>query len=276
MSTRRQSMGSAVTGFLSVVIGLVWVFPLYWAVNTAFTVDQKTAQIPPSWFPVPILIDAFTYVIKNTAIIRWYMNSVLTALAITACVLLLTLMCGYAFSQMRFRGRRFVYLAILAGFMIPTATNVVPLFMFMNALGTVNTYWGIILPQLAAPIAVVIYKQFFDQMPGELSDAARMDGAADLRILFRLFLPLNWGVTWALAIILFIGAWNNFFWPFIVTSKTPMMTIPVGITQVQSWYGIAYPRQMASAVLAALPTAVLFVIFQRRVAQGVAITSGIK
>ena len=274
--TARRTLTSTVTGFLSVVLGLVWVFPLYWAVNTAFTVDEKTAQIPPSWFPVPILIDAFTYVIKNTAIIRWYLNSVLTSLAITAMVLLLTMMCGYALSQMRFRGRRFIFIAILAGFMIPASTNVVPLFMFMNSLGMVNTYWGIILPQLASPIAVVIYKQFFDQMPAELSDAARMDGGTDLRVLFRLFLPLNWGVTWALAIILFIGAWNNFFWPFIVVSQTPMMTIPVGITQVQSWYGIAYPRQMASAVLAALPTAVLFVIFQRQVQQGVAITSGIK
>jgi len=274
--TARRTITSAVTGFLSVAIGLIWVFPLYWAVNTAFTVEEKTAQIPPSWFPAPILIDAFAYVIKYTAIIRWYVNSVITSLAITGCVLLLTMMCGYALSQMKFRGRQFVYIAILAGFMIPAATNVVPLFMFMNTLGMVNSYWGIILPQLAAPIAVVIYKQFFDQMPLELSDAARMDGGTDLRILFRLFLPLNWGVTWALAIILFIGAWNNFFWPFIVIGKTPMMTITVGITQVQSWYGIAYPRQMASAVLAALPTAVLFVIFQRRVAQGVAITSGIK
>ena len=272
----RERVGSAVTGLLSVVIGLVWVFPLYWAVNTAFTVDQKTAQIPPSWFPSPILTDAFTYVIKNTALVRWYLNSVVTSLAITAAVLMLTVMCGYALSQMKFRGRQLIFVAILAGFMVPTATNVVPLFMFMNKLGMVNTYWGVILPQLAAPIAVVIYKQFFDQMPAELSDAARMDGGTDLRILFRLFLPLNWGVTWALAIILFIGAWNNFFWPFIIVSQTPMMTIPVGITQVQSWYGIAYPRQMASAVLAALPTAVLFVIFQRQVQQGVAITSGIK
>lgn len=274
--TARQTAGSAVTGFLSVLIGLVWVFPLYWAVNTAFTVDQKTAQIPPSWFPSPILTDAFTYVLKNTAIVRWYLNSVITSLAIAVAVLLLTMMCGYALSQMKFRGRQFIFVAILAGFMVPTATNVVPLFMFMSKLHLANTYWGVILPQLASPIAVVIYKQFFDQMPGELSDAARMDGGGDLRILFRLFLPLNWGVTWALAIILFIGAWNNFFWPFIITSQTPMMTIPVGITQVQSWYGIAYPRQMASAVLAALPTAVLFVIFQRRVQQGVALTSGIK
>jgi multiple sugar transport system permease protein len=273
---RRQAFGAAVTGFLSVAIGLVWVFPLYWAVNTSFTVDEKTTQIPPMWFPVPIIIDAFAYVIQSTAIIRWYLNSVLTSLAITASVLLLSMMCGYALSQIKFRGRQFVFIAILAGFMIPSATNVVPLFMFMNRLGMVNTYWGIILPQLAAPIGVVIYKQFFDQMPMELSDAARMDGGTDLPILFRLFLPLNWGITWALAIILFIGSWNNFFWPFIVIGKTPMMTIPVGITQGQSWYGIAYPRQMASAVLAALPTAVLFIIFQRRVAQGVAITSGIK
>ncbi len=166
MSTRSQTFGSAVTSFLSVVIGLVWVFPLYWAVNTSLTVDQKTAQIPPSWFPVPMILDAFRYVIKNTAIIRWYFNSVVTSLAITAFVLLLTLMCGYALSQMKFRGRRFIFIGILAGFMIPTATNVVPLFMFMNSLGMVNTYWGVILPQLAAPIAVVIYKQFFDQMPG--------------------------------------------------------------------------------------------------------------
>jgi multiple sugar transport system permease protein len=191
-------------------------------------------------------------------------------------VLLFAMMCAYALSQIGFRGRRFLFIAVLAGFMIPTATNVVPLFMFMNKLGLVSTYAGVILPQLAAPLAVVVYKQFFDQMPLELRDAARIDGAGELRILFRVFLPLNVGITWALAIVLFIAAWNNFFWPFIVINSTPMMTIPVGITQVQAWYGIAYSRQMASAVLAALPTAILYLIFQRRVAQGVAITSGIK
>jgi len=278
MTARRNPLAASVLALVSVAIGLVWVFPLYWAVNTSLTVDQKTAQIPPSWFPSPLIFDAFTYVVKNTAIVRWYINSVLTSVVIAASVLLLTTMCGYALSQLRFRGRQAVFLAVLAGFMIPVATTIVPLFMFINKLGLVNTYWGVILPQLAAwgPIAVVIYKQFYDQVPKELSDAARMDGAADPRILFRLFLPLNWGITWALALCLFIWSWNNFFWPFIVVSQTPMMTIPVGITQVQSWYGIAYPRQMASAVLAALPTVVLFVIFQRRVTQGVALTSGIK
>jgi len=113
-------------------------------------------------------------------------------------------------------------------------------------------------------------------MPQELTDAARIDGAGETRILFRIFLPLNWGITWALAIVLFIWTWNNFFWPFIVMSSTPKMTIPIGITQVTSWYGIAYGRVMASAVLAALPMAIVYIIFQRKVSEGVAMTAGIK
>lgn len=276
MKIRRLSLTSMIVTLFSFVVALAWIFPLYWAVNTSLSVDTKTVQVPPSWFPVPMILDSYEYVIKNTSIIRWYFNSVLTSVVITAAVLLLTVMCAYALSQIKFRGNRFLFLAILAGFMIPGATNVVPLFMFMNKLRLVNSYWGVILPQLVSPLAVVIYKQFFDQMPTELSDAAHMDGAGEMRILFRLFLPLNWGITWALAIILFIASWNNFFWPYIVINSTPMMTIPIGITQVQSWYGIAYPRQMASAVLAALPTVILYIIFQRRVAEGVAITSGIK
>ncbi|MGA2614754.1 MAG: carbohydrate ABC transporter permease [Spirochaetia bacterium] len=276
MNVRRVSIPSIFVTVFSMALALIWIFPMYWALNTSLTVDTKTVQIPPSWFPMPMVLDGYNFVIKNTMIIRWYFNSVVNSLAITVAVLLLTVMCAYALSQIKFRGSRFLFVAILAGFMIPGATNVVPLFMFMNQLGLVNSYFGVILPQLVSPLAVVIYKQFFDQMPQELSDAAHMDGAGEMRILFRLFLPLNWGITWALAIILFIGSWNNFFWPYIVINSTPMMTIPIGITQVQSWYGIAYSRVMASAVLAALPTIILYLIFQRRVAEGVAITSGIK
>jgi multiple sugar transport system permease protein len=201
---------------------------------------------------------------------------VLTTVVIVVFILLFSLMSAYALSQVRFRGRRALFMAILAGFMIPYATNVVPLYMFMVKLTLSNTYWGIILPQLVSPIAVVIYKQFFDQMPQELSDAAKMDGAGELRILFRIFVPLNMAITWALAIILTIWTWNNFFWPYIIENTTPMMTIPVGITQTQSAYGIHFGSDMATAVLAALPTVILYLVFQRRVAQGVAITSGIK
>jgi multiple sugar transport system permease protein len=276
MKTTKNKLISPLITIITIVVGFAWVFPLYWGVNTAFSLDTNTILVPPAFFPKPLLFDAFVYVIVNTTIVQWYVNSVVTALVVVVVVLFLSMMAAYALSQIRFRGYRWVFMAILAGFMIPTATNVVPLFMMLNNFNLVNTYWGLILPQLVSPIAVVIYKQFFDQMPPEMSDAAKIDGAGEYRILFKIFLPLNWAITWALAIVLFIWTWNNFFWPFIIINDTPKMTIPVGITQVQSWYGIAYPRQLASAVLAALPTAVLYLIFQRRVAQGVAITSGIK
>ena len=276
MKSSKKSTLSILITILTIVVGLVWVFPLYWALNTSLSLDTNTILVPPQMFPKPLLFGAFTYVIKNTTIVQWYLNSIVSSLVIVLLVLFLSMMCAYALSRIKFAGSKAVFMVILAGFMIPAATNVIPLFMQLNSLDLVNTYAGLILPQLVSPIAVVIYKQFFDQMPVELSDASKIDGATDYRILFNIYLPLNLGITWALAIVLFIWTWNNFFWPFIVISDTPKMTIPVGITQVQSWYGIAYPRQLASAVLAALPTAILYVIFQRKVAQGVALTSGIK
>jgi multiple sugar transport system permease protein len=258
------------------VIGLVWIFPLYWALNTSLMTEPATVAKPPWFVPSPITLEEFTFIIQHSLILRWYINSVVTTAAIVVFVLLFSLMSAYALSQVRFHGRGALYIVILAGFMIPYATNVVPLYMLMVKLKMSNTYWGIILPQLVNPIAVVIYKQFFDQMPREMSDAAKMDGAGEFRVLFRIFVPLNLAITWALAIILSIWTWNNFFWPYIIENTTPMMTIPVGITQTQSSYGIHFGRDMATAVLAAIPTVVLYLVFQRRVAQGVAITSGIK
>jgi multiple sugar transport system permease protein len=140
----------------------------------------------------------------------------------------------------------------------------------------VNSYPGVVLPQLAAPLAVVIYKQFFDQVPREYGDAARIDGASEFRVLFNIYLPMNWNITWALAIVTFIAAWNNFFWPFIITNATTMLTIPVGITQVQSAYGVAYAKTMATAVMAAFPTVIAYLLFQRRVTEGIMATAGIK
>lgn len=276
MSAIKKTVPSYIITIISIIVGLIWAFPLYWAINTSLSLDTNTVLIPPAFFPKPMLIDSFVYVIKNTTIVQWYINSVVSSLVVVVVVLFITMLCAYALSQIKFPGNKIIFMLILAGFMIPSATNVIPLFMQLNSMNLVNTYWGLILPQLVSPIAVVIYKQFFDQMPIELSDAAKIDGASDYRILFKIFLPMNMAITWALAIVLFIWTWNNFFWPFIIINDTPKMTIPVGITQVQSWYGIAYPRQLASAVLAALPTAILYIIFQRRVAQGVAITSGIK
>jgi len=191
-------------------------------------------------------------------------------------VLLLSVLCAFALSQLQFRGRTWLYWLVMAGFMLPFQASIIPLFILVNRLGLVNDNLGLILPQLAAPIAVVIYKQFFDQIPRDLGDAARIDGAGELRVLFSIFLPLNWSITVSLAIVTFIAAWNNFLWPFIVMNDTGKLTIPVGITQVQSAYGVAYAKTMASAMAAAVPMVIAYLLFQRRVTEGVMATSGLK
>jgi multiple sugar transport system permease protein len=260
----------------TLIMALLWFFPIYWAVATSLKLEARVLDNPPSLFPNPISFTAYVRVLTQSQILRWYFNSIFTAIIITILVVLLCLLCGYAISQLRFPGRNILYWTLLAGFMIPAQALIVPLFVLMADLRSVNTYQGIILPQLIAPITIIIYKQFFDAMPGELRDSAVIDGAGEFRILFSIFLPVNWGITTALAIVTFIGAWNAFFWPFLITTQEAMMTIPVGITQVSDAFGVQYARTMAIAVLSGLPIAVAYLIFQRKVTESIMVTAGLK
>lgn len=260
----------------TLIMAALWFFPIYWAVVTSLKPESRVLDNPPSFIPNPISFEAYVRVLTQSQIVRWYFNSIFTAIIITVLVVLLCLLCGYAISQLRFPGRNILYWTLLAGFMIPGQALIVPLFVLMADLRAVNSYQGIILPQLIAPITIIIYKQFFDAMPGELRDSAVIDGAGEFRILFSIFLPINWGITTALAIVTFIGAWNAFFWPFLITTQEAMMTIPVGITQVSDAFGVQYARTMAIAVLSGLPIAVAYLIFQRKVTESIMVTAGLK
>ena len=261
---------------LTVIMALAWLSPLYWITATALKSESDTIALPPSLVPYPPDLGAFTFVIQNSPIFRWYFNTILVSAVITVFSIMCALMCAYALSLLEFRGKKLVYLALLVGFMLPFSALAIPLFMLMNKLHFVNSYMGIILPQVAAPLTVIVFKQFFDQVPIDFRNAAVIDGAGDFRILLNIYIPLNWSIIWAMAIVTFIGAWNNFFWPFIVTNSTPMLTIPVGMTQVQSAYGVAFAKTSAIAVLASIPTAVAYLMFQKRVTQGVMAAAGIK
>ena len=276
----RQSGRPNVPGLIGTLFTLLmaalWSFPLYWAVITSLKQETRVLRDPPTWFPVPITFEAYIRVLRESLLLRWYFNSVVTAVVITFFVILLCMLCGYAISQLTFPGKNLLYWALLAGFMIPGQALIVPLFILLAKIDSVNSYQGIILPQLIAPIVIIIYKQFFDAVPRELRDAAVIDGANEARILFNVFLPINWGITTALAIVTFIGAWNAFFWPFIITTSESMMTIPVGITQVNDAFGVQYARTMAVAVLSGLPVAAAYLVFQRRVTEGIMVTAGLK
>ena len=200
----------------------------------------------------------------------------MTSFGITFLVIIISMPCGYALSQLNFPLRKTLLAAVIVSIMVPGTALVIALFVLIADLELINTWSGVILPQVLSPVVVIVYKQFFDQVPKELREATIIDGANEFQILLRVYLPLNWGITTALALVTFIGAWNNFFWPFIMTTQQDMFTVPVAITSVDDAFGIFLAREMAVAMLAAGPVVAFYLIFQRRVTEAIMLSSGIK
>ncbi|MEZ5665895.1 MAG: carbohydrate ABC transporter permease [Alphaproteobacteria bacterium] len=267
--------GLALT-LLTMVCAVIWAFPLYWSAVTTLKPEQEVVRPYVELWPDTFTLEAYVHVITQTNMGIWYLNSLVTSAAVTLGVILMGVMAGYAISQLRFPGRRLLWWMILASFMVPIPALIVNHYILMADAGFLDSWAGIVVPQLIHPVVVIVYKQFFDSVPPEYREAAVIDGASHFQMLFRIFLPMNWGVTTALAVITFIGAWNAFLWPFLAVNHEDQMTITVGITQVNDAFGVYYARDLAAAVMAALPVAIIYLIFQRRVTQAITLSAGIK
>jgi multiple sugar transport system permease protein len=274
--SRTFDVGALILTLVTVVCAVLWAFPIYWALVTTLKPESQVIGKSLDFLPRTWTFDAYWHVLVNTQIGRWYLNSLVTSVAVTVLTLVISAATAYALSQLRFPGRKVIYYMILASFMVPIAALIVNHFILMAQLGLINNWLGVIFPQLIHPVVIIVYKNFFDSVPKEFREAAKMDSASEWKIFTRIYLPMNWGVTTALAIVTFIGAWNNFLWPFLAVSKPEMMNVAVGITQVNDAFGVQYARELAGAILAALLVAVLYLIFQRRVTQAIMLSAGIK
>ena len=276
MINKNISISWILLTILSLIVAMIFMFPIYWAVATSL--KAETEVIDPDWsfFPRILTIISYVDVITKSAIGTWYVNSIMTSVGITFSVIFICMPCGYALSQINFVGRKLLLAAVILSIMVPGTALVIALFVLIADLNLINTWSGIILPQVLSPVCVIVYKQFFDQVPKELREATIIDGANEFQILLKVYMPLNWGITSALALVTFIAAWNNFFWPFIMTTQASMFTVPVAITSVDDAFGIFFAREMAVAMLAAGPVAVIYLIFQKKVTEAIMLTSGIK
>lgn len=256
-----------------VVFCFLWLAPVLWAVLTSFKTETDAAIVPIRIWPESgWTLDAYREVLAVGALPGWMFNSLTTATVITVLTVAICALAAYALSRLDFRGRRGLMALTVASILVPGQILLVPLYQEVQSLGLADTFWGIVLPQVIAPVNVIVLKRFFDAVPVELEDAARIDGAGRLRVLWSVVLPLSRSILLAVAIFTFIGAWNNFMWPFIVTTDPGLMTMPVGLGTVKSAYGIQYARTMASAVIAAAPLLVVFMFFQRQIIKGIATT----
>ncbi|MCG8971687.1 MULTISPECIES: carbohydrate ABC transporter permease [Streptomyces] len=263
----RLLAGTALT-----VLAAVWLLPFLWAVATSVQSEQDVMQPGLSPFKGAFTLSAYRQILERGNVPTWAFNSVLIAGLVTVLTVAISTLAAYGFSRGTFRGRRALLAVTVAAIMVPPQLLIVPLFEQMTMFHLVDTYAAVVLPQVVAPMMVFILKRFFDGIPRELEDAARIDGASELRVFRSIVLPLSRPIVSAVAIFVFIGAWNNFMWPFVVTNDPDLMTLPVGLATVKDAYGIQYAQAMASALLAALPLIVMFLLFQRRIVNSVATT----
>ncbi|MFB6639836.1 carbohydrate ABC transporter permease [Streptomyces chartreusis] len=254
------------------VLAAVWLLPFVWAVATSVQSEQDAASPGLSPIKGAFTTEAYQQILERGNVTVWAFNSFLIAGLVTLITVVVSTLAAYGFSRGTFRGRRTLLAVTVAAILVPPQLLVVPLFEQMLLFNLVDTYAAVILPQVVAPMMVFILKRFFDGIPRELEDAARMDGASEFRVFLSIVLPLSRPIVAAVAIFVFIGAWNNFMWPFIVTNDPDLMTLPVGLATVKDAFGIQYAQSMASALLAALPLILVFLFFQRRIVDSVATT----
>ncbi|MGI5396733.1 carbohydrate ABC transporter permease [Streptomyces sp. CA-251251] len=254
------------------VLAALWLVPFVWAIATSVQSEQDVSTPGLSPLKGAFTLDAYQQILERGNVAVWAFNSFLIAGLVTLLTVVVSTLAAYGFSRGTFRGRRALLAVTVAAIMIPPQLLVVPLFEQMLLFDLVDTYAAVILPQLVAPMMVFILKRFFDGIPRELEEAARIDGASEFRVFRSVVLPLSRPIVAAVAIFVFIGAWNNFMWPFIVTNDPGLMTLPVGLATVKDAYGVQYAQSMASALLAALPLIVVFLLFQRRIVNSVATT----
>jgi multiple sugar transport system permease protein len=277
VKAHRANVGwSAVGAVAAIALALLWAFPLLWALSTSLRPELETVSQQFHWLPQTWTLDAYAKTLQAGNVLRWLLNSFLVALSVTVVTMTISLLAAYAFSQLRFRGRNVLFGVAMLAFLLPFEALLVPLFRTMNQLGLINTYAGIVLPQVVSPVVIYVFKQFFDEIPADFREAAVMDGAGPLRVLWSVYLPLSGNIVWAMAIVTFIAAWNNFLWPFIIVTSNEMMTIPLGLTQTYDAFGVRYAQLMAAALLGALPVGLAYALFQRKVTQGFLAASGLK
>ncbi|WP_084958922.1 carbohydrate ABC transporter permease [Thermoactinospora rubra] len=270
--TRRQR---AVV-YLGLGLGLLLVVgPFVWTALSSVKPEAEIRRDPPTLWPRTFTLDNFTELFERVNMGQAFANSLLIALVLVATNLLLCSMAGYAFAKLPFRGRNLAFALVLVQLAIPAIVVMIPQFVLIANLGLVNTFLGIILPTVVTPLGVFMMRQFISELPDELIHAARVDGAGELRIFFRVILPLCGPALATLGLITFLGAWNNFLWPAVVAQSEEMYTLPVALNILNGHEGTHYNLLVAGSVVVIAPILVLFVFLQRFFVQGIA-TTGIK
>ena len=250
--------------------------PFLWMILGSFKTTTELRQSPPTWLPENATLDNYSQLFSRLDFGTYFFNSTVVAVVVTVGNLLFCSMLGYALAMLDFPGKKALFGVVMATLLIPGVVTFVPLFVLVANAGLVDTLPGLMLPFLAAPFGVFLMRQFILGLPRDLLDAGRVDGAGELRIFARIFLPLCGPALATLGILTFLGSWNNFLWPLVVAQTEDTYTLPVALALYSKGQNATnYGLLLAGATVVVIPVLLVFLAFQRRVIEGIA-TTGIK
>ncbi|MFK0166472.1 carbohydrate ABC transporter permease [Rhizobium sp. NPDC090279] len=258
---------------ISAILALMTLFPLLWMVSIAF--KPAAESFSSALVPESPTLDNFIYVLTGVPFIRYMLNSFFVSATVTIVALVFHTMAGYALARLRFPGREIIFLAIFSTFLVSLPVVIVPLFIIVKAMGMINSYAGLIVPAIFNAFGIFLLRQYYLSLPREIEEAAVIDGAGYWRIYWSIILPLSRPMMSALAILFFLANWNSFLWPLTITSNPNLWMVQVGIANFKSQYSASWNYMMAASTIVAIPTLILFVIFQRQIMDSLK-TSGLK
>lgn len=286
---KRQTLLNGLIYLLLIVVSIIMAAPFIWMFLSSIKPNHELFAYPPVWFPTTVTFEHYVNAFRYTEFSRYFLNSFIVTGVTVVSNLFLCSLAGYAFARMDFYGKNAVFFALLGTMMIPIHVRLIPLFISIRmfplaggnnlfgqgGIGLIDTYLGLMLPHLVNIFGVFLMRQFFQSIPQELSDAAKIDGASEFGTYLRIFLPLSKPALTTLAIFVFSGSWDDFLWPLVVTSSRQMRTVQLGLQVFQSQFTVDWGPLMAATLVVTLPVLIVFLFGQKYFVQGIA-TTGLK
>lgn len=261
--------------FVMLIVSAITLLPFLWMLSASFMSTGEASSFPPRFIPQHFTFDQYLFLFQRMNLGRAFANSLILAVSVTVVSLIVNSLAGFAFSKFSFRGKRPIFVFLLSSMIIPGQVTMLPVFLLLNKLGLLNTYFGIIFPGMASIFAIFLINQYLKSIPDSLIEAARIDGASNFSIYWRIVVPLAKPVLVTLALFTFMGTWNDFLWPLIVMTKEEMYTLPVALNNLLGEHAPDPELMMAGSVITIMPVLIVFMFLQRYYIQGILI-GGVK
>ena len=265
-------IGKGLIYFVFIAITVLCVLPFVWMLSTSLKETYFLFTYPPQLIPKNPILSNYLYIFKKTDFFMWFRNSTIVTLVTVLFCLFFSSLAGYTFAKMRFLGREILFILILACLMIPVHAIIIPEFIIMGKLNLLDTYLALIIPGWANAFGIFLMREYIKTIPNVLIDAAKIDGCSEIGIFAKVVFPLCKPALTALAIFTFLGSWNNFIWPLILTTTSKTRTLPVALAMFQGQYSTQWGQVMATACCSFMPVLLLFILLQKYFVQGIALT----